>query len=934
MQQDLLQQTIKSQKIASDPRNSAWVFASAGSGKTKVLVDRLLRLLLNDVAGSNILCVTFTKVAAMEMQDRVNNVLQSWMMMQDVELKAIICELTGEAATAAKIQYAKSLYLKLMDDENAIKIVTIHSLCQDILKIFPFEAGISPNFEVMDAAREKIILNQAKGEIFNLCSNDKFLEDIVTKINGEISQDEFLKLLGKFLANKEKILALKRKFFDVDNVVNYLYKSMAIKREEKDENFFELLKSEIDFAKISELLQQIKAEAKKTKMDELFLTSFDGFEKLSDIEAIKKIENLFLKKDGKKKAKILSKKFEEWSDFAFDLQEKCEDFFDVLNSYSVISATELILRFVDKILVKYQEIKSRSQLLDYNDLIVKVNQLLSDEKYMEWIKYRLDGFYDHVLIDESQDTNFEQWQVIQAICSDFFAGDSAKSCDRTIFVIGDDKQSIFGFQGANPNISSEKYEYYQELSSNSEKQIEKLSLHNSFRSLPQILNFVDRIFSGNSSFIKSEYKNHNSIRQSEGLVEIWPHFNHSEKEEKKCLDFLVPFTKDVDFKEEDKDKVDLANHIADNISQWRDSRRKIAKRDDGDNFSAIEYKDIMIVLRNQTNGFSDILKKIFTKNKIPFKGASKVKFRDHLLLLDLMAIAKFSLLPIDDLNLASLLKSVFFKLPEDFLLDICNAKNKKNISIFEVLEGGAVIFANNNKIELEDKFFTSDLDHQEGFSDLDLQVVYDIYCKLVKIIKLSKNLDPFEFFVNVLDEQVMQNIYSEFGAVADDIIDEFLIILSNIDVQNDITMQYFVDFVEKTDPEIKLEQSDENSVTITTIHSAKGLQSPVVIIPDCCFSFNKMPSVTDNIIWMKRSDENYGEFELPIWLARKKYSSKILDKELEYRKVRLKEEYLRLLYVALTRAENELYISGFGKDNDPDSWYNLADFGNLVISNK
>lgn len=931
MKQDLLQQTIRSQKIASDPRNSAWVFASAGSGKTKVLIDRLLRLLLGGASGGNILCVTFTKVAALEMQDRVNNVLQLWMMMDDEQLKATIFELTGEATPASKIQLAKSLYLKLMDDENAIKIVTIHSLCQDILKIFPFEVGISPNFEVMDAAREKIILNQAKGEVFNLCSNDKFLEEIVTKINGEISQDEFLKLLGKFLANKEKILSLKRKFFDIDNVVNYLYKAMAIKREEKDENFLQRLKDEIDFTRISELLQQIQSEVKRTKMDEQFLAVFEGFRELSDDEAIKKIENLFFKKDGKKKAKILSKKFEDWSDFAFDLQEKCEDFFDILNSYGVISSTELILRFVDKILVKYQEIKSRSQLLDYNDLIVKVNQLLSDEKYMQWVRYRLDGFYDHVLIDESQDTNSEQWQVIEAICSDFFTGDSAKDGDRTIFVIGDDKQSIFGFQGANPNISSEKYEYYRNLSDNSTRRIEKLSLHNSFRSLPQILDFVDNIFASNSSFIKSEYQNHNSIRQADGLVEIWPHFNHDKKEEKKCLDFLTPFTTDADFKEEDKDKVDLANHIANNILEWRSSKREIAKRDVKDSHLAIEYKDIMVVLRNQTNGFSDILKNIFTKNKIPFKGASKLKFRDHLLLLDLMGIAKFSLLPIDDLNLSSLLKSTFFKASEEFLLKICNVKNKKSTSIFQALEEGAAIFAHKNKIDLDGEFFTNNLDQEDDFSSLDLRFVYDIYCKLAKIIKLSKSFDPFEFFVNVLNGEVMQNIYNEFGAVADDVIDEFLIILSNIDAQNDITMQYFVDFVEKTDPEIKLEQSDENSVTITTIHSAKGLQSPIVIVPDCCFSFNKMPSVTDNIIWMKREDENYGEFELPIWLARKKYSSKILDKELEYRKIRLKEEYLRLFYVALTRAENELYISGFGKDNDPDSWYNLADFGNFGV---
>ncbi len=887
---NLLQKTIKSQKIASNPENSAWVFASAGSGKTKILIDRLLRLLLSGAKGGKILCVTFTKVAALEMQERVNDALKSWMVMEFDEMRKIVEDLTGEKASNSKVEYAKSLFLKSMDGENAIKIVTIHSLCQDILKIFPFESAISPNFEVMDQGKEKLFLEQSKKAVFGLCAKDKELESIVTRINGEISQDEFLMLLSKYLANKEKILLLKRKFFNIDNIIDYLYKILAIKKDERDKNHFEELKKEIDFGRLSQLLHEISQNDKRAKMDGDFLAAFENFHDKTQGEVVDLARKLFFTKEGKKKVKILSKKFEQWVDFANDLQEKFEYFFDLVNSYIVASYNELILKFVDKILMKYQELKLSNHLLDYNDLIVKVNELLNDEKYREWIRYRLDGFYDHILIDESQDTNMHQWSIIRAICEDFFTGDSGKDKGRTIFVIGDDKQSIFGFQGADPGISKQQYEYYKNLSGDGENSIKKLSLHNSFRSLSQVLEFVDGVFASQESFVEAGYETHNAIRQGEGKVEVWPIFNEELSKEADVIDFVDSLSAEVEDLDKDGDKLALAKHIAQNISSWVDEKRQITKRSNGEQESAVEYRDIMIVLRNQTNGFSDILKKVLLENRIPFKGDSKISFKDNVLLMDLLALAKFALLPIDDLNLAALLKSGFFKVDEEGLLKICNLKNEQDSSIFEILE----------------------------------EYNQEIYQKLLKIIDLAVEFDIFEFYLELIDENYVNDAKNELGDVAQDIIDEFFLLINEFVAKNEDNLQYFVDFIEKINPQVNLEMSDGNSVIITTIHSSKGLQSPIVIVPDCAFNFNKMVSVTDSVIWVKRQDENYGEFELPIWLARKKYSSKILDRELNYRKIGLKEEYLRLFYVALTRAENELYIGGFGKDNDPSSWYNLV----------
>lgn len=923
MKQELLAQTIKYQNEASDPANSSWVFASAGSGKTKVLIDRLLRLLLENVAGNKILCITFTRVAAMEMRDRVNHVLQNWMAMDDEKLAKIIYELTAKRASNEKIRYAKSLFFKLMDDENAIKISTIHSLCQDVIKIFPFEVGVSPNFELMDQVQERSILAQAKKDIFTSCNQNENLERVVIAINSEINQDDFLKLLTKFLDNKEKISRLRRQFFDIENVIKQVFKSLAIEKDFDEVKYFQEFTSDIDKNILNELIVEIKSQKKATKTDLKILQTFCDIERKDYKVVISELKSIFLKSDGTCRSKICSKSLESYSQFLLAIQDDFVYFIDAINSYKTACLTEFVLRFVDRILDRYQAIKSEKHLLDYDDLITKVNQLLSDDKYKDWVRYRLNGFYDHILVDESQDTNEQQWKIIEAISEDFFSGESSMTNNRTIFVIGDNKQSIFGFQGADPNISSHKYDYYNNLcGGEAEGKIKKLSLNSSFRSLSTVLDFVDNVFLNNEVTIDKNYKQHNSMRDGKGVVEVWPRYQNENNNDVR-IDFKERFLARDIITTKDQAKIDLAEHIAKNITQWINDNRSILKRDRDNQDLPITYNDIMIVLRNQTNGFSDILKNTFVKYKIPFKGSSRVRFDDHLMLMDIISVSRFALLPTDDLNLAAMLKSAFFGINEELLLEMCKIKNSKNISLFQVIELLSRIFLSKRSEVIANEFFDNEnCDIEVG--GMDLQNIYDLYLRLVEVIKNAKSVDILEFFINILTKDMVKVMSEEFGGATSDIIDQFLIIVDNAKSSGYEGLQSFVDFVDHGEIEIKLDQSNENSVTITTIHSAKGLQSPVVIIPDCCFSFGKMPSVTDNLIWISRGDENYGEFELPIWLARKKYCSKILNKELEYRKIKLKEEYFRLFYVALTRAENEIYISGFGDDNDADSWYSIA----------
>lgn len=873
-----LEHTINLQRVASDPRNSVWVSASAGCGKTKILVDRVLRLLLSGVKADKILCLTFTNVAAAEMQERIMSELANWILCSDEDLKKKLFNLSGNEISEKDFTSARSLFCKIADENSKIKIQTIHSFCQSLIKLFPFECDVNPAFEIIEKSQEKLFLKQAQNNVLEDAIYDLDLENIIKKISSNLHEESLNQLVVELLEKKEKFYLLKENFFGIEFLISEIFKKFSVLKEENEENIFTQFLSKIDRSKISDLCKALENTGLKTDQemsDEIkyFLEN----QKLENFSLHYK--TFFTTENLPRKARKKIASDSNLMNILENHQNLILEFYEKFNSYKICQDTSLLLRFVDKILEKYDKIKKENFFLDYNDLIVKANLLLSNPDFSDWVKYKMDGSFDHILIDESQDTNHQQWNIIKALSEDFFSGLSANRRNRTIFIVGDEKQSIYSFQGSDPNISQEIFYYFEEKLKSNPSNLQKIELNNSFRCLEKILEVVNKIFSSpqNSAAISkvSKFHLHHPIRVGKGFVEIWDNFKNEKKEKISQWDFASD--------DDNNAQKALANFISQKILDWVKNKRILEEYN-----RPVEYSDIMILLRNRTNGLDRTLSTSFFENKIPFLSFSKTNFSENLIIQDLTAAAKFALLQSDDLNLACLLKSYFFENAEDELIKICTDKNQHQTSIYKTLE--------------DNKNYKS------------------IYDSLQKIISKSKELGCLEFFYFLIQhENYGEKVAKNFGAKAKEIIDQFMLkILFFCESDSCASLQNFLYFAEELDPEISISLEENNAVKITTIHSAKGLEAPIVIIPDCCFNFNKMGN-QKKISWI-----DFEENQFPIWCAGGKIAqNKIVRNFKEQQFSYEKDEYLRLLYVALTRAKNELYISGFGEDSN-DSWCNIC----------
>ncbi len=872
-----LKETIRLQQQASNPENSVWVFASAGSGKTKILTDRVLRLLLADVAPSKILCLTFTRVAASEMQNRINSELVEWILHDEEKLQQKLHDLSGNFPSKKEIQKAQSLLIKTLDDEFKIKVQTIHSFCQNLIRIFPFEAKVRPNFEVMETVSEKLMLQDVQTELLRSAANNpnNLLQDLIKKINAKLNDEGFSELVSKLLSRKEDLNFLKEKFFGMENVIAKIFQDFGVNPDETSEKIFTDFLSQINLEK-TQKLSSILDNSGSARNEDIAI-SINEFLKNQKYENFFSYRSAFFTLENKPR-KIYGKIAEDPDllESMADQQKLILEFSDKFNSLEIANDTALLLRFVDHVLQNYDLLKRHKGLLDYNDLIYKTNKLLAEPDFADWVKMKMDGTFDHILIDESQDTNHKQWNIVKALSDDFFSGMSSTDSKRSIFIVGDEKQSIYSFQGAEPNISAEIFSYFDKKLAG---KLQKIELNNSFRSTRSVLEAVDLVFSdpGRKNAISkiSEFTKHHPIRSGSGKVEIWPQVK-KEKEAGKAKD--SPFIK-FDSSEENEEKEILAKMIAkkiiDSIAEGRILESTV---------KPVSYGDFMILLRNRTNGFAEILTKVFTKNSIPFSAISRIKFSKSLVIQDLLSAARFALLNRDDLNLACLLKSPFFAISEEDLLELCAVRNERGIALYAAL------------------------DYIEKFQD--------IKKSLVEISKKSLELNCFDFFYFLLHvKEHDQKFMLYFGDEARVALDEFSLFVLNFCENFSDNLQKFLEFVILLDPEISLSANDQNRVRITTIHSSKGLESPIVVLPDCCYNANQLLATKESISWLDG---------IPIWCRKKEFENQILKNHRKDKIKEVKEEYLRLLYVAMTRAEDELYVGGFGDSRDEESWYEVV----------
>ncbi len=842
---------------ASDPNISVWTMASAGTGKTKVLIDRLMKLLVRGANPQKILCLTFTKAAANEIKLRINQEIERWSKSDDDELQLMLKNLFGFDPKKQFLSKAKNLLPELFKSPEPIKICTIHAFCQYVLKKFPIEAGISPTFKIIDELLMHQVLEKLKKELFfeKSCKNaikyfaQNFHETTIDEILHEI-------ISGKFLS-------LTDSFSDAQTYKGYLSQKIGIPMN----NTEDIVQSYVLNIPIKE---QISLKSENSKDAEI-INSINAYLSLSLKEKIRRWRNLnaiFLNTDQNKRVSILSKKTKDQNPHLAELLKEWQINFanlikEIANN-TALNASCYLYEIAESLLAKYQSFKVQNEYLDYEDLVFFTNKLLSKSIDKDWVLYKLDGGIDHILVDEAQDTSASQWHVIQNLISDFFSGQSRQD-DRTIFVVGDEKQSIYSFQGADIKaLQNTKYLISSGMK-NANKDYKNVQLTNCYRSTQVVVDFIQK--SLNQSSANFKVPDVKSMRPTSlGRVELWPML--PQLGQKKGAFWPAP----TQIHTHEATKVQVSRIIASYVKNLLSKKIILPSTK-----AAIKESDITILVQRR-NAFTDLLIDSLRKEGLSVCGLDRIKLQSNLSILDVIAIAKFVLLPSDNLNCAIVLKSPLFNLKENELHEIVFGKTIWNN-----------LCSSTNPV------------HKEIFS------------KMQDILKLYADYSVSDFFFLLLDCLGLRTLLLEANCKSDDqVIDEFLQVTKRFESEIGGNLYNFVDWFENNELQVKRDPLSEGGIKIMTVHAAKGLESSVVILPNA-ISLN----INENrICWI--------EDDCVLFLPRDKSdlitSYKALEEEKSY------QEYLRLMYVALSRCKDYLIICSDSshKEAHKSSWYSIA----------
>jgi ATP-dependent helicase/nuclease subunit A len=872
---------------ASDPNSSVWVSASAGTGKTKILTDRVLRLLISGVKPEKILCITFTKAAAGEMNNRINKELSVWANLSSIKLEERLRSSFGYSPSREQLNLAAQLFHEKLSSVESLKIQTIHSFCQFILGRFPVEAGISPGFKVIDEYKTAELLKEIRINLILQASEEPESElgQSLEFIASHLHENTIYEIIKEVVSSRGKFKELFNKFSDSSAYEVKLKQNFLLQEYKAEEDLIERLIKDIELLNINYRLSEFDQELFEKEYS--VLARYYDYSCLSFEDKITKFEDfyeIFLTQTGSPRKSLFNKKFRQQYP---DLDEQFNkamalvvNIHEQIKTLKLISFSKHLFSLASYVINNYEEYKFNHSYLDFDDLIYHTSKLLTNSDAREWVLYKLDGFVEHILVDEAQDTNVEQWQIIEALAREFYAGATASETNRTLFVVGDEKQSIYSFQGADPSSFMAMNSYFKDKMHSADKKFTTIDLSWSYRSLDAINIAVTKVFDHLQKTNPSLFVSHNldmkCFRQGGGgRIEIWPLIvgpkNH------------VSETWPLPEKYEEFDTTDflLAQAIAQYIHTQIASNKYIQSKK-----RTINSSDFIILVK-QRDEFSQQVIKELNKLKVKVAGIDRMSLIDNLAIKDLIALAKFVLLPEDDLNLACLLKSPFIGLPENSLYKIAVNRNKK--TIWQAL-------------------------HEEENHALGEKILQI----LENFIELYKSSNLTNFFSLILDAQgFREKLLIECGSEAGEVINEFLDLVTNFEKENGSNLQEFVIWIENSNIEIKRDLEQGDSLRVMTVHGSKGLQAPFVILADTTRIGRQKPK----LLWTEQN-----------WLLWPGYSANenkyYKELEEEY-KSKDYQEYLRLLYVAMTRAEDELIIFGGSEKEEvaDNCWYSLIKNG-------
>lgn len=888
----MVKQTAE-QLRASNPNASVWVGASAGTGKTFVLSNRVLRLMLSGSRPDKILCLTYTNTAAAEMAIRVNKRLSTWITMDEAELYSELESVLGKAPEKDQLLLARKLFAKVLDVPGGLKIQTIHSFCQSLLGRFPVEAGIAPNFDLLDditineqlrLSQDELLLEIADGERDEL---SKSLEQI-SSMHAESTFTDLMRGLTNERGGLETLF--KRNSHSFDRLIASLKSLLGFEKKDTRKSILEAACDD-EFLNSTEIEEAAKKLLTGTKTDQdrgaLIFEWLNNTDNRIDGFGIYK--GAFLTAKNEIRAKLATKKISD--EYPLDLEmlfkeaERVMFVIERLRKFSLFENTSNILRIGFELINKYNQRKKSRNVVDYDDLIGKVSELVQKID-ASWILFKLDEGIDHILIDEAQDTNPAQWDIIRKISQEFFDGagarDESDNGGRTIFAVGDIKQSIYSFQKAEPRKFDENKRYFIKQAHDAGLKFVEVPMNLSFRSTAAVLDTVDKVFEHEEKRFAISFNDaeiiHDTYRKDEhGLVEVWDTIEPPEVKEDEY------WSPPVIQKASHDPKQIVAEKIADQIKNWIDSKKILPSKG-----RPITAGDILILVQKRKEFVHYMISSLKMRG-INVAGLDQMVLTEQLPVMDLMAVANFTLLPSDDLTLAVVLKSPFIGLEEEDLFDLANPRGK-NESLWQ-----ALLKRRNER----DSF------RKAADALTDLTNYADFY-------------PPFDFFTYLLSARGgRQKLIARLGEQINDPVDEFLNQAMKYEQNNISSMQGFLNWFTKGDIKIKREMDQGGGmVRVMTVHGAKGLQAPIVFLPDTCQS----SGLKDNLYWHKE-----GLSEHLLYVRNEETRVDIAKTAFDERKREIENENKRLLYVAMTRAEDQLYVTGWEdkRGRKDGNWYDL-----------
>jgi len=885
------------QARASDPASSAFVSANAGSGKTHVLVQRVIRLLLSGVPPEKILCITFTKAAAANMAERVFSTLGHWVTLEDAALDAAIRD-AGIARTDADLRMrARELFACALETPGGLKVQTIHALCTRLLQQFPFEANVPARFSVLDERDQSEMMERANLSVLLDAARDP---DSATgralyMAMASAADVTFKDVVREACLSRDHFMAWTDDAGSVDAAAAQMSEALDVEPGDTIEDVEgEIVDGpNLPRSRWKEIAAILDTGSKSDqdqagRLREALL--FTGAAQVNEYLGV------FLTEGSSPRKSLVTKKLGDARPQIaqlFDAEAgRLEPLIERRRAVTTRDRTEALLYIATAAAANYRREKQARGLLDYDDLIDKTLEML-DRVSAGWVHYKLDRGVDHVLIDEAQDTSPRQWDIVAHIISEFTSGAGAREgVTRTVFAVGDEKQSIFSFQGAAPREFDHRRRGLKKKFTDAGLKFDPVSFTYSFRSGPAILQSVDHVFRDQDTYrsihsVDTGYPIHNALDDAgPSLIDLWELQLPDPRQD--IEGWRAPF----DGLSQKSPEVRLAKRIQAEIKSLVESR--IMTGPNGDR-RPLRYGDMLVLVRRRGNAFDAVIHALKHAN-IPVAGADRLKLSEHIAIIDLMNLADALLLPQDDLALAVALKSPLFGLSEEDLFTLAWQRT------------GSLRRA---------------LDHHAGTSGK----FKDALQRLEQCERRFGRETPFAFYAWLLGgDGGRKRILKRLGHEANDALDEFLELALGYERKAPASLQGFVAWLRAADTEVKRDMEiSRNEVRVMTVHGAKGLESSVVFLVDTTTS--PSDSQRPKLIHLPRGDAAPHAPDVVVWAGRKADDPAGVAAGRAAMLGETEDEYRRLLYVAMTRAADRLIVGGCLPGNMNSvrkfSWYDL-----------